>query len=180
LKILLRQPTDRAARFCFSFVKNFESERSDDKFDVHDETKEANVQPLQSTITSSRLTAPPSLTTDEQTLFTELIDSVEPRHFTKSDLPQIVSYVQVTLACRAHAAKIKTDPSKDVVSGWDKLLRAQLALARALRLTVQSRVDPLTIGRRANGHGRPLTYSDMVRLQNGNDPETAGGDADID
>lgn len=122
------------------------------------------MQPLQSTITSSRLTAPPSLTNDEQSLFVELIDSVEPRHFTKSDLPQLVSYIQVTLACRAHAARVARDPSRDTISAWDKLLRTQMALARSLRLTVQSRIDPLTIGRRANGHGRPLTFSDRIRL----------------
>ena len=61
-----------------------------------------------------------------------------------------------------------------------KLLRTQMALARSRRLTVQNRIHPLTIGRRASGHGRPLTYSDMVRLQKGDRAETAGGDADID
>lgn len=138
------------------------------------------MHPLQATGIPTRLSPPPTLTTDEQTLFTEVVNSVEPRHFTRSDLPLIVSFCQVTAACRAHAAKAVTDPSKDTITAWDKLLRTQLALARGLRLTVQSRIDPLTVGRRANGHGRPLTYSDMVRLQNGDDHETADGDADID
>ncbi len=122
------------------------------------------MHPLQPTGTSSPLTAPPSLTSAEQSLFAEIVSSVEPRHFAKSDLTQIVSYVQVTLACRAHAARAAADPSKDTVAAWDKLLRTQMALARGLRLTVQSRIDPLTIGRRENGHGRSMTFSDKVRL----------------
>ncbi len=136
------------------------------------------MHPLQPTGTSLRLIAPPSLTNDEQSLFTEIVSSVEPRHFAKSDLPQIVSYVQVTLACRAHATRAAADPNKNIIAAWEKLLRTQLALARSLRLTVQSRIDPLTIGRRANDHGRPLTFSDTVRLRYSEDHSGVEADQD--
>ena len=124
------------------------------------------MHPIQPNPTLSRLRPPEWLSPAEQLLFTEIVNSVESRHLNESDLPVLVSFVQVTAACRAQANRASQDLSKDAIDGWDKLLRTQLALARSLRLTAQARIDPLTIGRRANGYGRPLTFSDTIRTQN--------------
>ncbi len=133
------------------------------------------MHPLQPNPLAPRLKAPESLSTPERSIFEQIVKSVEARHFQASDLPVLVSFVQVTAACLAQAKRAAQDPSKDSIAGWDKLLRTQLALARSLRLTTQARIDPLTIGRRANGYGRPLTFSDKIRMRNepgyGNDEE---------
>ena len=76
------------------------------------------MHPLQATGIATRLSPPATLTTDELSLFTDVVNSVEPRHFTRSDLPLIVSFCQVTAACRAHAAKATADPCKDTISAW--------------------------------------------------------------
>jgi hypothetical protein len=115
---------------------------------------------------SSHLNPPGTLTTQERSKFIEVVGSVDPRHFQKSDIPQIVSYIRVILVGESLAAKATRDPDKDTIASWDRMIRQQTALARTLRLTVQSRVDPKTAGRRATGSGRPLTYSDFVGLQN--------------
>lgn len=92
------------------------------------------MHPLQPNPAVLRLTAPESLSPAEQSLFTEIVISVEPRHLHESDLPVLVSFVQATAACRAQAQRAAQDPNKETLSGWEKLLRTQLALARSLRL----------------------------------------------
>jgi plasmid stabilization system protein ParE len=57
-------------------------------------------------------------------------------------LPLLISFVQTTLLAR----KAARDP--EGIGAWEKAVRSQCQLARALRLTVQSRADPKTIGRR--------------------------------
>jgi hypothetical protein len=85
----------------------------------------------------------PGLTKQERKLFTEVVRSCSPKHFIESDAPQLVSYVQAILMAR----RCVRDPAK--VSTWEKAVKVQAMLARSLRLTVQSRVDPKTIGRNA-------------------------------
>ena len=53
----------------------------------------------------------------------------------------MVSYVQAVVTARLLA----NNASK--LNEWDKIVRLQLALARSLRLTVQSRLDPETVAR---------------------------------
>jgi hypothetical protein len=91
--------------------------------------------------TPPRLAAPKGLTKVERTAFTALVNACDPRHFVEADLPLLVSFVQATLLARMLAK----DASK--ISQWDKVVRAQMALARSLRLTPQSRTDPKTLAR---------------------------------
>ena len=87
------------------------------------------------------LEPPVDLQEDERTLFTELIDATDTRHFRPTDLPLLVSFVQATLLARSTAH----NPGK--VATWEKAVRVQAALATRLRLSPQSRTDPKTIGR---------------------------------
>jgi hypothetical protein len=94
--------------------------------------------------TPPRLSAPPGLSKAERTLFTTLANACDPRHFVEADLPILVSFVQATLMVR----KLANDANK--ISEWDKVVRAQMALARSLRLTVHTRLDPETVARASN------------------------------
>ena len=105
----------------------------------------ANLVPLSVDGRPPRLTTPPGLRTDEQTLFNELVGACDPRHFVKSDIPLLISYVQSTLLSRDAAAKLENDPR--LVAVWEKATRMQATLATRLRLAPQARTDPKTIAR---------------------------------
>lgn len=105
----------------------------------------ANVVPLSLTGLPPRLTAPVGLRTDEQTLFNELVGACDPRHFVKSDVPLLISYVQSTLLSRRTAADLEADPR--VITIWEKATRMQATLATRLRLAPQARTDPKTLAR---------------------------------
>jgi hypothetical protein len=111
-----------------------------------------NIVPLNFSGLPPHLTAPSGLSADERKLFNELINACDPRHFVKSDLPLLVSYIQSTLLSRRAASQMGRDP--DMVTVWEKATRMQATLATRLRLAPQARTDPLTVARR---HG---TYHD--------------------
>ncbi len=92
-----------------------------------------------------RLTAPDYLNDDERALFTEIVEACSPRHFVKSDVPLLVSYVQSTLLSRS-AVKSAAQDLK-MLALWEKSTRMQATLANRLRLSVASRADPKTITR---------------------------------
>jgi hypothetical protein len=103
--------------------------------------KSVNLVALPVDGTPPRLMPPAGLSKVERSQFTALVNACDPRHFVEGDLPLLVSFVQATLMARMLAK----DASK--VSQWDKAVRAQMARARALRLTPQSRTDPKTLAR---------------------------------
>jgi hypothetical protein len=105
----------------------------------------ANVVALSVNGLSPRLTAPPGLSTAERSLFNELIGACDPRHFVRSDLPLLVSFVQATLLSRRAASKLTKDPR--MVRTWETATRMQATLATRLRLAPQARTDPKTIAR---------------------------------
>ena len=118
---------------------------------------------------SSHLNPPATLTTQERAKFLEIVGQLDPRHFQAYDVPQILTFVRVLLVGEKLAAKAIIDPDKETIASWDRIIRQQTALARSLRLTVQSRADPKSITRLANGRSRPLTYSDILRLKENNE-----------
>jgi hypothetical protein len=103
--------------------------------------KSANLAVLNVDGSASKLEPPPNLSDDERTLFAELIDTTNARHFRPTDLPLQTSFIQATLLARSTAR----DPGK--VATWEKAVRLQATLATRLRLSPQSRTDPKTIGR---------------------------------
>ena len=89
-----------------------------------------------------RLDPPAFLNKAERGLFVDLVNSCDARHFVKSDLPLLASFVQATLKVRDAAR----DPDK--LTTWEKSARIQAMLATRLRLAPQSRLDPKTVHRR--------------------------------
>jgi hypothetical protein len=92
-----------------------------------------------------RLKPPPHLSDDEKALFIEIVAACSPKHFTSSDLPLLISYVQSTLLARRAITTAFED--KDALTIWEKGTKMQATLATRLRLAPQSRVDPKTLGR---------------------------------
>jgi hypothetical protein len=87
----------------------------------------------------SRLNPPSSLNKAERLEFAEL--AVNAPHLKASDVPLLASLAQAIIVSRRAAR----DPSKAAV--WERATRMQMALARSLRLTPQSRTDSRAIGR---------------------------------
>jgi hypothetical protein len=100
----------------------------------------SNLVALDFTGTQPRLTPPSTLKQAERVLFLELVNGCDPRHFVKSDIPLMVSFVQATILSRRTA-----NPS--MVGIWEKATRVQAMLATRLRLSPQARTDPKITGR---------------------------------
>lgn len=112
----------------------------------------ANVISLATTGASSRLKPPPSLSTAESSLFVEL--ALANVHLTISDVPILAAYAQ------AATKVLKLGRQKDV-GQWEKVVRLTMALARTLRLTPQSCIEPRTVGRRRKDATSPSYYEIM-------------------
>jgi hypothetical protein len=112
-----------------------------------------NIVPLGVSGLPRRLTAPSGLSADERAQFNELVGACDPRHFVKSDMSLLVSYVQSTLLSRRAASQMRRDP--DMVTVWEKATRMQATLATRLRLAPQARTDPLTVARRQGTYHSP-------------------------
>lgn len=95
----------------------------------------------------SPLDPPSFLKPAARAIFNELVGSVDSRHFTKSDLPLLVSLAQVTLLTRQTAGNAKR------FQQWEKAVRLQTSLCTRLRMTPQSRLDPKTVSRRVPYEG---------------------------
>jgi hypothetical protein len=107
---------------------------------------------------SSRLTAPPTLNKAERALFNEIVLTTDPRHFVRSDLPLLISYVQATLLSRRTVAKLGTNPT--LINVWEKATRVAAMLATRLRLAPQARTSHATAARHASA--TPLSYYDRM------------------
>jgi hypothetical protein len=102
-------------------------------------------------------------------LFTELVEACDDHHLTAADMPVLISFVQVSIKARKLASK------PDKVADWERLCRLQMALARSLRLTVQSRVDPKTLTRHKRDQlGDPPWLGGESRSFRGADQESEG------
>jgi hypothetical protein len=99
-----------------------------------------------------KLIAPAYLSDTEATAFAEIIDACAPGHLRLADVPLLVSMVQATLLARSAGR----DPDK--LAEFERAARLQAMLATKLRLTVQSRTDPKTIGRQQMPPVGPLPW----------------------
>jgi hypothetical protein len=93
-----------------------------------------------------RLDPPEELSDAERSVFVEVTNACNPRHFAASDLPLLVSFAQTTVIARSAGANAASDPQALAV--WEKAVRLQAMLATRLRLSPQSRLDPKTVARR--------------------------------
>jgi hypothetical protein len=114
-----------------------------------------------------RLHPPPHLTDRERRLFAEIVGSCPPGQFVASDVLLLESFVKATLLARGAAKKAASDPRSLQV--WEKATRTQTTLATRLRLTVQARADPRTLGRKMPQ--RPLSYYEEMELEGNKDAD---------
>ena len=104
----------------------------------------------------ARLRPPSSLSKLERETFVELAAIAS--HLKPADVPTLASYAQCVVLCR----KLGRNPDKADL--WQKMVRVQMALARSLRMTPQSRTDSRTAGRRqADG---PISHYEEMRIEN--------------
>lgn len=96
---------------------------------------------LATTGTRSRPTAPRCLTKAERTTFNEI--AIANPHLKTTDAPILASFVQATTLSHRLG---RSDRASDVPM-WDRTTRMMLALARSLRLTVNSVTHPDKLGR---------------------------------
>ena len=116
-----------------------------------------NLALIDVTGTPPRLTTPAGLTKVERSLFDFIVDASPPHHFTDSDQPLLLSYVQACLIARS-SAKIPTK-----VSVWERAVRVQAMLATKLRLSPQTRTRSQNAGaairRFQSGQSCPVGWS---------------------
>src|SRR5512132_1795584 len=100
-----------------------------------------------------QLQPPKYLSKPERLVFSEIAAAA--RHFVASDAPMIAALAQASLIARRAAR----DASK--LQTWERAVRVQMALSRALRLTPQSRYSA-----RAGvlKQDRPPSAYDLMRL----------------
>jgi hypothetical protein len=92
------------------------------------------------TTNSRAKAAPPSILSDsEQRIFAETVAGFP--HLDQCDALLVAAFAQASVKAQELAKSA-------AVPDWERAVRTQLALARSLRLTQQSRVDPQSLGRR--------------------------------
>jgi hypothetical protein len=92
-----------------------------------------------------RIETPPGLSQEERELFERIVKQCGPTHFTNSDSPLLVAYVQnIILVDMCYQAALA---SPDRLPAWERAIKTLAMLARSLRLTPRSRVDPKTLTR---------------------------------
>jgi hypothetical protein len=104
------------------------------------------------TDTPPRFTPPSFLTNAEQSLFSEIVNGTDARHFVEADTPLIVSFVKATVLARD-----APDLSDEEFAAWEKAARVQAMLATKLRLSPQTRLDAKTAKRHEQPPG-PHTW----------------------
>lgn len=113
-----------------------------------------------------RLDAPVHLSDAERSVWLEMVNDQPANAFTATHVPVLEMYCRHVVRSRVLAAEIEAFDSawladKDGLDRYEKLLkmaeresRAANALARSLRITRQSVIDPKTAGRAAAKVGR--------------------------
>jgi hypothetical protein len=90
-----------------------------------------------------RLAPPTWLSRDEKKVFAEIVGACRPKHFTPSDEPLLVSFVQATVLARRAIKKAGKD--REALLTWERATKLQGMLATKLRLAPQSRLDRKTV-----------------------------------
>jgi hypothetical protein len=105
---------------------------------------------------------PTDLPAAQAQVWDEIVGKMPPGHFTPADDALLLTFVQVTVRLREAERQIgKRMMVKGKMSPWlvafEKLSRMQTALARALRIATNARVDPTKAGKLARGkpQGQP-------------------------
>jgi hypothetical protein len=107
-----------------------------------------------------RIRPPTDLAPPEATAFRTLVAQCSPDHFTESDTPLLISFVQATLIGRAAATALASGQA-DALARWERATKLQATLATRLRLAPQARASPITAGRKQQAHRRSI-YNEMT------------------
>jgi hypothetical protein len=102
---------------------------------------------------------PPNDLTDAQaTLWRAIVATKPPEWFSADTGPILKQYCRLTTRLDETAAKLQNPEPKwgrdDLIKTEERLSRSLMALARSMRLTQQSRIDPKTA---ATAHHRAIT-----------------------
>jgi hypothetical protein len=108
----------------------------------------ASVRSFPVDVAETRIEPPTWLTREEKKLFAEIVGACRAKHFTASDEPLIISYVQATLLARRSIKRAGKD--RAALATWERSTKIAGTLATKLRLCPQSRIDAQSVGR-----GRP-------------------------
>jgi hypothetical protein len=93
-----------------------------------------------------RLTPPDHLTSRKAKIFRDIVESTNPRHFRKSELPLLCSYVTAVNLSQWHAKKINEgDPAHH--RPWLDTTKLVALLASRLRLAPSTRLEKKTVER---------------------------------
>jgi hypothetical protein len=103
----------------------------------------------------SRVEPPRYLTAPERKLFVALVAAVNAKHFTESDTPLLISYVQATALAQQAIKEARKDTG--ALLRWEKAVKLQAVLATRLRLAPQSRIDRKAVTRNLPSPG-PLPW----------------------
>jgi phage terminase small subunit len=96
-----------------------------------------------------RIDPPSHLDGVEKALFHSIVQAASPQHFTRNDAQLLGAYCQACqLVAQSYASAIE---KPDYVRDWEKAVRVMINLARQLRLTTRSRVDPKSLTRELTG-----------------------------
>jgi hypothetical protein len=110
---------------------------------------------------TSRIEPPRYLTTPERKLFAELVAATNVRHFTESNVPLLVSYVQATTLAQQAIKKAGKDAA--ALARWEKAVKVQATLATRLRLAHNKQVHGRNVRRVVTQKGAPsLTWWSMA------------------
>jgi len=126
--------------------------------------------PIRADGSSTRIEPPRNLTKTEATLFNEIVRSLEPKHFAKSDAPLLSRYCKNLVQADIASGHLDREGAVDAngkLNSWlrvqEKLDRTIVALASKLRLCPSARIGPRDAHRRAT-NARELSYYERMEL----------------
>jgi phage terminase small subunit len=104
---------------------------------------------------SAVLQPPDSLSPGARDVWLDLVGSLPPDHFERSDLTLVEAYVEAAALARQMVPRLATD--RNALSTWEKAVKAQSILALRLRISPQARRATAKVA-------RPLSWSDNFAL----------------
>jgi phage terminase small subunit len=85
-----------------------------------------------------RIEPPKNLEAKAAAIFKDVVDSVEPRHFRRADIPLLASFARATHLAAHYSSRIG---GAEIFRQWVECTKLQMQLATKLRLTPSSRTD---------------------------------------
>jgi hypothetical protein len=98
-----------------------------------------------------RLKPPPELNEREADIFRSIVDSCDPAHFRKAELPVLTSYCTAVNLSRWHAHCVNAGEVEHH-RPWLETTKLVALLASRLRLAPSTRLDKNTVARHAQSH----------------------------